>query len=97
MAHGAVEVRQAVMPDAGFRVGSDVGGMDRSQRCGHFQAASEWRTAWHAVAGHAIAKSGDIFATGDQRRVDIGHGDLIVFKTRDRLAGDIPGQQACRD
>ncbi|MND87398.1 hypothetical protein D3C80_793980 [compost metagenome] len=95
LAHGTVEVGQAVATDAGVAVGGDVGGVDRPQRGGHFQPAGERFAVRQAVAGHAVAEAGHVLATADQCRVS-GSG-LYVGKRRGRLAGDIPGQQACRD
>lgn len=94
LAHRAVEVGEAVAANAGFRVWRDVGGVDRPQRRGHFQATGKGLAVGHAVARHTVAEPGDILASGDQRRV---RGDGLGPQRRDRLAGDIPGQQACGD
>ena len=96
VAHRAVEVGQGVGAYAVLLVRCDVGGMDRAQRRGHFQAASERRLARQTVAGHAIAEASDILATTDQGGLE-GGGGLRLFERCSRLTGDVPGQQACRD
>ena len=95
VAYGAVEVGQAIGADTMLAVGGDVGGVDRPQRCGHFQATSEWLLAGQAMAGHAVTHSRDVFAATDQGGVETR--GLLLFKRRGRLAGDVPGQQAGGD
>ena len=96
MAHCTVKIGQAVSADAGLLVRCDVGGMDRPQRRGHFQATGKRRLARQAVAGHAIAEAGDILATADQGGIEGGFR-LFLFERRSRFTGDVPGQQACGD
>jgi mono/diheme cytochrome c family protein len=96
MAHRTVEVGQAVGADTRGFVRRDVGGVDRPQRRGHFQAPGERCLARQTVAGHAVAETGNILATADQGGFE-GGARLFLFERRSRFTGDVPGQQACGD
>ena len=69
VAHGTVEVLEAVVADAGLAVRGDVGRVHRADRRFHRQAPGERLAVPGGVAGHAIAGAGQVFALPDQGRV----------------------------
>lgn len=69
VAHGTVEVLEAVVADAGLAVRGDVGRVHRADRRFHRQAPGERLAVPGGVAGHAIAGAGQVFTLPDQGRV----------------------------
>ena len=60
--HGAQEIRIAVVADAGFPVGRDVGRVDGAEGQGEGKAAGKFLSVFRGVADHAIGGVGEIFA-----------------------------------
>ena len=66
--HHLVELVGRPHPDAGLRIGRDVGGVERAERRLHRQAAGKGLAFARGVAGDAVAGAREVFALGKQRR-----------------------------
>ena len=62
--HRIAELFQAVFAYACFRVGGDVGGVNRAHWGLHRQAACIGFATWHAVASKAVGALSHVFASG---------------------------------
>lgn len=69
LAHGAVELFEAVAADAGLPVGSDVGRVDGTHWRLQLQAAGHRRALRAGMAGDAVAELGHVAAFFDERSV----------------------------
>ena len=87
MAHGLVEVREAVGAQAGL-VRGDVGGIDHADGGLHRQAAGERLAALGSVAGDAVAGAGQVFALLDQVGVGGAHRAVAEQRKGRREGGD---------
>ena len=67
--HHLVELVGRPHPDAGLRIGRDVGGKERAERRLHRQAAGKDLAFARGMTGDAVAGAGEIFALGDEGRI----------------------------
>jgi hypothetical protein len=64
--HNSVEIIRGPRADAGFRIGRDVGRIDRAKGRCHRQATGEQSSARIRVAGDAIPGARQVFALGNK-------------------------------
>ena len=90
--HGVEEILIAVIADAGFLVGRDVGGIKRAERQLEAESAGIFLAARRGVADHAVRRLRQIFATLDnaclrQRGRHTGRIGAAIIRQRHIRAG----------
>ena len=81
MAHGLVEVLEAVVAQPGF-IRRDIGGVDRPDRRFHRQAAGERLAVLGGMASHAVTRAGEVLALFDQVLIDFCGVDRATTEQR---------------